>query len=175
MRFSIELTSSWTVKYAERIESGWVFDMSKGACWLRLRRIEALINAAMSPLHFGNAIDMYVLGFEIADSQEGFTFEETRGYVSYRPKSKRLISVAQMDWPEIRSISPMAQLELFNQSVLGSIDRAASARRKPRDFDFAAFRLAMRQALQSLDPRACLVALDEERYPSAPASPDSAN
>lgn len=175
MKFRLVLSSSWTVKFAGRMDSGWVFDTSKGACWLRIGRIEELLRAAISPLHFGDAIETYVLGFEIADTLEGFTFAETRDYVSYRPKSKSLISVAQVDWPEIRSLSPLAQLDLFNQSLLGSIDRAAGARRKPRDFDFAAFRLAISQVLQSLDPHACLAAPDRDRLPIGQASPGCAN
>lgn len=160
MKFCVLLSCSWTVKFADRINSGWIFDMTKGACWLRVKQIEDMIQAAISTKSFGSSIERYVFGFEISDTSEGFTFEGTRGYVSYRPQTRTLVSVGQADWPEIRFLSATEQLDIFNQLLLDSIDRAASARRKPRDFDFKAFRLAMSKELETLEHQDCITLLD---------------
>jgi len=119
-----------------------------------------MIDVSLPGMTFGNSIERYVFGFEISDTSDGFTFEETRDYVSYRPKTKSLVSVGQVDWPAIRLLSPLEQLDIFKQLLLGSIDRAASARRKPRDFDFKAFRLAISRELELLEHQDCIALLD---------------
>lgn len=155
MRFQPE----WTVKYASNAEAGWRFDPGKGVWWLKLVRIEQLVNESMSTLSFGESIDTYVFGFEILDTSEGLGFESTRDYVSYRPKM-RLLSVGQVDWPNVRFLSPAAQWDVFKQSLLDSIHRTAAVKRKPRDFNLQAFHSTVTRALEGLDPRDFTASMD---------------
>lgn len=160
MRFQLELSASWTVKYASNAEAGWRFDPRKGVWWLKLVRIEQLFDEAISTLSFGESIDTYVFGFEILDTSEGFGFENTRDYVSYRPKMRLLLSVGQVDWPDVRFLTPAAQWDVFKQSLLGSIHRAAAAKRKPQDFDLQAFHSTVTRVLERLDPQDFTASMD---------------
>lgn len=160
MRFQLELSASWTVKYASNAEAGWRFDPRKGVWWLKLVRIEQLFDEAISTLSFGEFIDTYVFGFEILDTSEGFGFENTRDYVSYRPKMRLLLSVGQVDWPDVRFLTPAAQWDVFKQSLLGSIHRAAAAKRKPQDFDLQAFHSTVTRVLEGLDPQDFTASMD---------------
>jgi len=160
MKFQLELSASWTVKYASDAEAGWRFDPGKGVWWLKLVRIEQLINEATSTLSFGESIDTYAFGFEILDTSEGFGFEDTRDYVSYRPKMKLLLSVGQVDWPDVRFLGPAAQWDVFKQSLPNSIHRAAAAKRRPRDFNLEAFHSTMTRVLEALDPPNITASMD---------------
>lgn len=160
MKFQLELSASWTVKYASDAEAGWRFDPGKGVWWLKLVRVEQLINEATSTLSFGEFIDTYAFGFEILDTSEGFGFEDTRDYVSYRPKMKLLLSVGQVDWPDVRFLGPAAQWDVFKQSLLNSIHRAAAAKRRPRDFNLEAFHSTMTRVLEALDPPNITASMD---------------
>ena len=148
------------MKYASDAEAGWRFDPGKGVWWLKLVRIEQLINEATSTLSFGESIDTYAFGFEILDTSEGFGFEDTRDYVSYRPKMKLLLSVGQVDWPDVRFLGPAAQWDVFKQSLLNSIHRAAAAKRRPRDFNLEAFHSTMTRVLEALDPPNITASMD---------------
>ena len=160
MKFRILLSSSWTVKYASKAEAGGRFDPGKGVWWLKLDRIEHLVNEAISALSFGESIDTYAFGFEILDTSEGFDFANTRDYVSYRPKTKSLLSVGQVDWPAVRFLSPALQWDVFTQSLLGSVHRAAAARRKPREFNLHVFHSTITRVLEGLDPRDFTASID---------------
>jgi hypothetical protein len=160
MKFRILFSSSWTVKHASNAEAGWRLDPGKGVWWLKLGRIEQLVSEAISTLSFGESIDTYAFGLEILDTSEGFGFEDTRDYVSYRPKMRLLLSVGQVDWPDVRFLSPAAQWDVFKQSLLDSIHRAATTKRKPRDFNLEAFHTTLTRVLEGLNPQDFTASMD---------------
>ncbi|HEY6095166.1 MAG TPA: hypothetical protein VIU93_09480 [Gallionellaceae bacterium] len=104
-------------------------------------------------MSFGTSIEEFVFGFEIAELKEwGRRFTDTRDYISYRPKSKTLISVGQLEWKEVKDLSAAEQLSRLGAALLSSIERIATAKRKPKDFDHAAFARAIRNFLPSCEP-----------------------
>ena len=69
--------------------------------------------------------------------------------MSYRPKSKTFISVGQLDWKEVKDLSASEQLSRLGDALLSSIERIATVKRKPKDFDHSALAEAVRGVLRS--------------------------
>ncbi|NIK31332.1 hypothetical protein [Xanthomonas arboricola] len=153
MNFRLLISKSWTVKCADG--SGWTFDTSKGAWWLWLNSIEDHIKDALAEECFGLSVETFYFGFELTDVAEGFHFEETKGYMSYRPKRKSFISVGQLDWNEVKHMTAASQLQLFKQALLDAISRISVARRKPRDFDFERLHTVLLERLSALSVENC--------------------
>lgn len=115
---------------------------------ISLPKFEQFMATELEPQSFGSSIQEYVFGFEIAELDEwGPWFKATREYLSYRPKSKMLVSVGQLEWKQVKELSAPDQLSLLGAALLASINRVATAKRKPKDFDHAAFAVAVRHAL----------------------------
>jgi hypothetical protein len=99
-------------------------------------------------LSFGSSIEEFAFGFEIASLAEWDEFfMATRDYVSYRPKRKQLLSVGQVEWNDVKELSPEEQLPFLTAALMRAIERLPTARRKPKDFDSVAFADATRTAL----------------------------
>jgi hypothetical protein len=113
-------------------------------------KFEDLVARELAPMSFGHSVEEFVFGFEIAELEEwGRWFKETRDYMSYRPKSRTLISVGQLEWKEVKDLPTSAQLSKLGDALLSSIERIATAKRKPKDFDYVAFAQAIRSFLPS--------------------------
>jgi hypothetical protein len=72
--------------------------------------------------------------------------------MSYRPKSKTFISVGQLEWKEVKDLSVSEQLTMLGDVLLSSIERIATVKRRPKDFDHAALARAVRGILLSCKP-----------------------
>ena len=157
MDFHLDLTTSWTVKFADTVAAGWTFDRAKGVCWLDITRIEQLIRRDLAAANVGSAVGTYRFGLDITDAPAGFDADELRDYVSHRRSIKTLISVGQLPWPEIRHLDAKAQFTMFQACALGAAERVVAMKRRPRDFDAAAFRRAVSDSVLGLECKQCTV------------------
>lgn len=128
------------VYYGAPPETGlWRIDISK---------FEDFLSGELEQLSFGDSIEEFVFGLEIAELREwGRWFKETSDYTSYRPKSKQFISVGQIEWKEVKDLSIEEQLKLLGSTVATSIGRIGTLKRKPKAFDHVGFGDAVRDAL----------------------------
>lgn len=107
-----------------------------GAWKLDTEKIEDYFDSLLEPLSYGESIDVFVLGFDIADLEGwGPIFTRGAGYTSYRPKTKWLISVGQLNWPDVKDLSASEQFVRFSEILLDAIARTGTMKRKPRSFD----------------------------------------
>jgi len=156
MKFHIQVTTGgevktagWpdgpTVYYGSPIETGlWRVDIPK---------FEAFVAARLAPLTFGSSIDEFRFGFEIAELEAwGECFSKTANYMSHRPKSRLFVSVGQLEWQEVKHLTAQEQLSRLSDALIAAVERIEVAKRKPKDFDHAAFAKALRGILQSCDP-----------------------
>jgi hypothetical protein len=112
-----------------------------GTWWVHLVRFESFLNDRLRDFHFGESVKTFVFGFEMAELAEwGKFFTATANYTSYRPSTKTLISVGQVNWSEVKNISPPDQLASLCDALQRAIARISGMKRKPRDFDYDGFR-----------------------------------
>lgn len=128
------------VYYGAAPESGlWRVDISK---------FERFLSSELEQRLFGESIEKFVFGLEIAELKEwGRWFTETSDYMSYRPKSKEIISVGQIEWTEAKDLSIEEQLQLLGSALATSIEHIGMLKRKPKAFDYVGFGDAVRDAL----------------------------
>jgi hypothetical protein len=109
--------------------------------------------AHLSKTNFGTSIETFYFGLEMAELREwGELFTSTSQFSSYRPRNKALVSVGQIEWNEVKHLSLHEQVAALWGSLLSSIDRIETMKRKPKDFDPAAFAIAVRVLMASRDP-----------------------
>ena len=108
--------------------------------------IDAYLNRALAGHSFGTSIEQFVLLLEIADFAAwggGVAFSGPNGYVTYKPKTRELRSVGQIDWLDVQMLTPTQQLQAYRTAALSAIQRASQASRKPKDFAFMEFSQAV--------------------------------
>ena len=152
MHFRIKVTSGGEVKWAGIPSSGPIYyggpPPETGAWKISTTRLEAHIDNALKELSFGESIDTFVLGFEIAEIEGwGNFFTSMSEYVSYRPKMKLVISVGQVNWPDVKDLNAREQFQHFANTLFQAISRVSEMKRKPRDFDVARFLAEIRRIL----------------------------
>ena len=145
MKFRILVTSGSEVAFAGRLQG----PPAKTGLWrVSVPKFEEFIARELKRKSFGSSIDEFVFGFEIAELEEwGRWFKATRDYMSYRPKSKTFVSVGQMEWKEVKDLPVSQQTLRLGATLLASVERIATAKRKPRDFDYVALAQAIRLIL----------------------------
>lgn len=132
---------------------------------VNIPEFEKFVADALAPQSFGNSIDEFCFGLEIAElTQWGPWFASTHDYMSHRPKSKTFISVGQLEWQEVKDLSAFEQWSRLGDALVSSIDRIATAKRKPKNFDHAALAQAVRGILLSCKPP--YFAADEGEIPT---------
>lgn len=115
-------------------------------------KLEDYIADKLKSRTFGASIEEFVFGFEIAELDGwGRCFRETSDYMSYRPKNKLFISVGQVEWTEVKELSAQAQFRSISDALLFAVERIGAAKRKPKDFDYAAFAISLREILAGCD------------------------
>lgn len=113
--------------------------------------IDAFLNNELSARTFGSSVDSFLLILEIADFESwgiGVAFAGPEGYVSYKPKTRQLWSVGQLNWLEIQHLTAKQQLTAFRNAAAAAIERTSKAARKPKDFNAHAFSEAVSTALE---------------------------
>lgn len=123
---------------------------------------EAFCARHLAPVDFGASIETYFFGLEIAELEGwGDVFTATRDYISYRPRMKALISVGQIEWSVVQHLPLAGQLDALWAALIASIDRVATMRRRPRNFDPEAFSTAVHLLMASCD--ASMFAIDRQQ------------
>jgi hypothetical protein len=103
---------------------------------LSVVKIEDYFDEALKGLSYGDSIETFVVGFEIGDLEGwGDFFTSMSRYTSYRPKMKLVISVGQLNWPDVKDLPLKEQFQRFAEVVLEAIGRIAEMKRKPKSFD----------------------------------------
>jgi hypothetical protein len=157
MKFYIEVTSGGEVAFAghsQRDRPVYYGIAPETGLWrVSVPKFQEFVAAELAKHSFGSSIDEFRFGFEIAELEEwGKWFASTRDYMSYRPKSKSFISVGQLDWRQVKDLSVSAQLSRLSDALVSSIERIATAKRRPKDFDYVALAQAVRGILGSCKP-----------------------
>jgi hypothetical protein len=154
MHFHVALTTGIEVVFADgsnRVQH-WR-DPGKGAWRIDVYAFERYMDRRLAPLSFGDRIDDFYFGLEIADfARWTNAFTDATGYSSYRPRSRSLVSVGYLDWPLVKDLSPDEQLNQLKQALAGAVARVDQMKRKPRQFDIPGFSQAIAQALGTLKP-----------------------
>lgn len=120
-----------------------------------LNEFEDFCAEHLAKVGFGESIDTFFFGLEIAELQGwGNCFTATKEYVSYRPKMKALVSVGQIEWSEVKHLALREQLDVLWEALLSSIERVATMKRRPRDFDSEALSTAVRLLRTGCNPLA---------------------
>ncbi|HEY8878652.1 MAG TPA: hypothetical protein VIN03_13880 [Roseateles sp.] len=118
-----------------------------------LIRFEDFCATHLGKIGFGDSIDTFYFGLEIAELQGwGDRFATTKEYVSYRPKMKALVSVGQIEWSEVKHLELQEQMDVLWATLLTAVERVASMKRKPKSFDSDALSTAVRVLRASCDP-----------------------
>ena len=135
--------------------------------------IDEYLNEDLTSKSFGTSIDKFVLLLEVADFESwgvGLAFTGPEGYSSYKPKTRELWSVGQLNWPEIQMLTAKQQLQAYGLALVSAIKRSAHSKRKPKDFNAEEFAHAVSTRLQSARvsqlSRAAYVARNEASNPS---------
>lgn len=152
MQLKIKVTCGGEVKWAGASESGPVYyggpPPETGIWKLNIAKIEDYFNAALKSCSFGDSIETFVLGFEIGDLEGwGDYFTSMSRYTSYRPKMKLVISVGQLNWPDVKDLPANEQFRRFAQILLEAIGRVAEMKRKPKGFNSAALSVEVARLL----------------------------
>lgn len=144
MQLKIKVTGGGEVKWAGASQSGPVYyggpPPETGMWKLSIAKIEDYFDSALKNLSYGESIETFVLGFEIGDvTGWGDFFTSMSHYTSYRPKMKLIISVGQLNWPDVKDLPAREQFQWFSEILLEAIGRAAEMKRRPKHFDSAEF------------------------------------
>ncbi len=114
-----------------------------------MRRLQAYFEKELRESSFGESVETFVLGFEIADLEGwGEVFTSMKEYASYRPKMKLVISVGQINWPDVKDLDGMEQFRRLAGVLIQAISRVGEMKRKPKYFDVAAFLTEMRRIFE---------------------------
>ncbi|QSI32129.1 hypothetical protein GNX71_22120 [Variovorax sp. RKNM96] len=157
MRFRTFLTAGIEVLHlgAQKAESNaWPaehWQTEKGRWKLYTPAIDAHLSDSLLPMSFGSSIEGFVLLLEVADfaswSHSNF-FAKADGYVSYRHKAKEVWSVGQLDWHEIKNLTPKRQLTAYAEALRIAVRNTTQAKRRPKSFDVEQFAQATADLLQ---------------------------
>jgi hypothetical protein len=154
MQLRIQTTSGVEVKWAGHIRSDPVYydgsPPETGQWKLSMPKIADYFCDELRAFSFGQSLDTFVLGFEIATLEQwGKFFKSTAEYTSYRPKMRLLLSVGQLNWPDVKDISAEEQFFKFSETLLDAIQRVNTMKRKPKSFDLECFSDTIAQLLKN--------------------------
>jgi hypothetical protein len=128
MQLRIKIRSGGEVNWAGQVQSGTIYyggpPPESGQWKLSMPKVEDYFCSALSGFSCGDSIDIFVLGFEIGDLEGwGNFFTSMAQYTSYRPKMKLLLSVGQLNWPDVKDLSAEKQFERFSDTFLDAIEK----------------------------------------------------
>ncbi|NKF23353.1 hypothetical protein [Solimonas marina] len=157
MKFSIQVTSGGEVVFSGHSQKNrpvyYGAPPETGLWRVSIPKFEDFVAGKLLAMSFGDSIDEFLFGFEIGELEEwGMWFTSMSNYMSYRPKNKTFISVGQLDWKVVKHLSTSEQLKMLGDTLISSIERIATAKRKPKDFDHMALAQTVRGILHSCEP-----------------------
>lgn len=152
MQLKIKVTCGGEVNWEGASQTGLVYyggPLPETGSWkLSIAKIEDYFNSALKTFTFGESIETFVFGFEIGDLEGwGDFFTSMSRYTSYRPKMRLVISVGQLNWPDVKDLRAKDQFQSFAEALLDAIGRVADMKRKPRSFDSASFSVEVARLL----------------------------
>jgi hypothetical protein len=157
MIFRTKITSAKEVLFVgeefgkSRDHSDW---LQAGRWKVSMPAVEAYLTERLRDTSFGTSVDQFVFCFEIADFELwGAFFEASADYTSYRPKHRAVWSVGQLRWSDVKDLPLSSQLTMLRGAVQASILRIGTKARKPRDFRYADFSVAVEQHLAKAPER----------------------
>lgn len=110
--------------------------------------LDLYLTERLEPQSFGTSITRFVFCFEIADFENwGAFFEANAERTIYKPKSKEIWSVGQIRWADVKDLTASEQLQALRAAVQTAINRIGTKKRKPKDFTYLAFALAVDELL----------------------------
>lgn len=143
MQFRTLVTSGGEVAFAGQRYSGTTYyggPPESGLWRISMPKFEDYVAAELEPFAFGESIQEFDFLFEIGELNEwGEWFNVTSNYVSYRPKSKLLIAVGQLEWNVVKDLPASEQLAHLSSALMTAIERIGDLKRKPKHFDRLAF------------------------------------
>ena len=125
---------------------------NKGRWRLFTPAIDEYLNETLRSMHFGESVQSFVLLLEVADFKswgEGVAFTGPEGFSRYKHKTNELWSVGRIDWTAVQDCTAREQLQAYERAFMFAVERAALAKRKPKDFDMQAFSAAVLERLRS--------------------------
>lgn len=154
MQLKIKITAGGEVNWAGQTQSGPVYyggpPPDSGQWKLSMPKIENYFCAALDGLSYGDSIDIFVLGFEIGELEGwGNFFTSMAQYTSYRPKMKMLLSVGQLNWPDVKDLSAEEQFERFSETLLAAVARVKTMKQRPKNFDVEKFSIEVAGLLKN--------------------------
>ena len=157
MKFSIQVTCGGEVIFAGQSQKDrpvyYGAPPETGLWRVSIPKFEEFVASKLLAMSFGDSIEEFRFGFEIGELEEwGAWFTSMSNYMSYRPKAKTFISVGQLEWKAVKSLSTSEQLNMLGDALISSIERIAKAKRKPKNFDHTALAQTVRSILRSCDP-----------------------
>ncbi|MFC6439429.1 hypothetical protein [Bowmanella sp. JS7-9] len=141
MEFVVQQSSGKEVIYSSiPLEKQSVAEGELGRWRIDMVDFEKYLTNKIKDLDFGQSIETYCFGFEIADTKLwGEFFASTKEYISYRPKSKTLVSVGQIEWLSVKDLDFKSQLKRLAEAIVESATRVSVLKRKPKDFNYEYF------------------------------------
>lgn len=144
MELKMKITCGSEVKWAGASQNGTTYyggpPPESGIWKLSTAKIEDYFEVPLRDFSYGDSIETFVLGFEIGDLEGwGDFFTSMSRYTSYRPKRKLVVSVGQLNWPDVKDLSAEEQFQKFSEVLLRAISRVGDMKRKPKNFDSVAF------------------------------------
>lgn len=141
---------------------------STGLWKLSIPKMADFLAAELASLSFGESLDEFRLGLEIAELEGwGDFFKATRQLVIYRPRSRSLVSVGQLEWTTVKDLQAADQLQHLTSALVGAIEQVPRAKRKPKSFDATALAKQVQQSMGRCDPE-IFVAREQESPVSIP-------
>lgn len=152
MHLRIKTTSAGEVRWAGASSQGPTYyggpPPESGTWKVDVVRLEDYFEKELSNFSFGESIETFVLGFEIGELEGwGNYFTSMSNYTSYRPKMKLVVSVGQLNWPDVKDLNGREQFLRFAEILLRAISRVSEMNRKPKYFDVTTFATEVQRIL----------------------------
>lgn len=154
MRFSIAVKKGGEVRFAgEDPAKRTVYygaPPETGMWYISLVKLEDYVYSKIKNSTFGQSVEDFIFGFDLAELEEwGNFFTSKKDHVGYHPKDKQIVAVGQLDWAQVKELTPTEQYRALASTLTSSISRISSLKRKPKDFDLSGFSEAIQTALDN--------------------------
>lgn len=105
-----------------------------------LINLKDYLNTHLTGKTFGASVREFDFGYEIFDFKGKLKpYEQTKDLRRYGAKDKNILVVKQFDYQELKNKTPIEQFNLMRSKIIEAIQDVDKLKRKPKDFDKAAF------------------------------------
>jgi hypothetical protein len=113
-----------------------------------LNDLEQFISDGLINSDFGDAVIKYFWGFELFKFDGNFAEFFKNDVESWKHSTKWLVTNSHFDWNVVKSLDNESCLALIKIEIIKSIDRIKEMKRKPKNFDYSAFKDKVENILQ---------------------------